>query len=127
MSGDPTAFLLWHQTPGFDPGDNPGRLSLVHLISWYDARIGHPTSPWNDEAFGTRGDVVMGTVSCVYRLLAYMCQANTVVCLMAGAMDAALAGDVEATLFGLYVSGDAGMEQVKTQYAVYVLPLVAVN
>ena len=53
MSGDPTAFLLCHPTLGFDSGDNPGRLGLVHLMIRYDARIGRPASPWDDEAFGT--------------------------------------------------------------------------
>ena len=51
MLGDFTAFLLCHSTLDFDPGNDPGRLSLVHLISRYDARIGRP--PWDDEAFGT--------------------------------------------------------------------------
>ena len=45
ISGDPTTFPLCHPTFGFDPGDNPGRLSLVHSISRYDTRIGRPTSP----------------------------------------------------------------------------------
>ena len=53
MSGEPTAFLLCHSTLGFDPGDDPGRISLVHMISRYDTRIGRPASPWDNEAFGT--------------------------------------------------------------------------
>ena len=42
MSDDPTAFLLCHPTLGFESGDDPGRLGLVHSISRYDARIGRP-------------------------------------------------------------------------------------
>ena len=42
--------------------------------------------------------------------------------LTANAMDSALAGDVDATLFGPYMMGDAEFEQVKTRYAVYVPP-----
>ena len=53
MSGDPTTFLLCHTTLGFDSGDDPGRLGLVHSISRYDARIGRPASPWDDKSFGT--------------------------------------------------------------------------
>ena len=45
ISGDPTEFLLCHLTFGFDPGNNPVRLSLVHSISRYDACIGRPASP----------------------------------------------------------------------------------
>ena len=100
MSGDPTAFLLCHPTLGFDSGDDPGRLGLVHSISRYDARIGRPTSPWDYKAFGTQGDVVMGSVSCVCWLPAYMRQTSTVVALTAGAMDSALARDVDAPLTG---------------------------
>ena len=65
MSGDPTTFLLCHPTLGFESGDDPGRLGLVHSISRYDARIGRPASPWDDKAFETRGNGVMGLVSCV--------------------------------------------------------------
>ena len=122
MSGDPTAFLLCHLTLGFDSGDDPGRLGLVHSISRYDACIDRPASPWDDEAFGTRGDVVMGLVSCVRWLPAYMRQTSTVVALTAGAMDSALAGDVDAPLFGPYTVGDGECEQVKTRYAMYVPP-----
>ena len=53
MSGDPTAFLLCHPTLGFDSDNDPDRLSLVHSISRYDARIGRPAPPWDDKAFGT--------------------------------------------------------------------------
>ena len=96
MSGDPMAFLLCHPTLVFDSGNDPGRLSLVHSIIRYDARIGRPVPPWDEEAFGTRGGVVMGLVSCVRWLLAYMRQTSTVVALIAGAMENALNGDVDA-------------------------------
>ena len=64
----------------------------------------------------------MGTVSCVYWMPTYMRQANTVVALMAGAMDSALTGNVDAPLFGPYMICDAGFKQVKTRYDVYVPP-----
>ena len=38
------------------------------------------------------------------------------------AMDSTLAGDVDATLFGPYMMGDADFEQVNTRYAMYVPP-----
>ena len=120
MSGDPTAFLLCHPTLGFDSGYDPVRLGLVHSISRYDARIGRPASPWDDEAFGTRGGVVMGSVSCVRWLPAYMRQTSTVVALTTGAMGNALTGNVDAPLFVTYVVGDADCEQLNTRYAVYV-------
>ena len=64
----------------------------------------------------------MGLVSCVRWLPAYMRQTSTVVVLTAGAMYSALAGDVEAPLFGPYTVGEEECEQVKTRYAVYVHP-----
>ena len=49
MSGEPTVFLLCHPTLGFDSGNDPGRLGLVNSISRYDACIGRPASPWDDD------------------------------------------------------------------------------
>ena len=64
----------------------------------------------------------MGLVSYVRWLSEYMRQTSTVVALTAGALDSALAGDVDAPLFGTYAMGDAECGQVKTRYAVYVPP-----
>ena len=64
----------------------------------------------------------MVSVSCVRWLQAYMRQTCTLVALTAGAMDSALAGDVDTPLFGPYVAGDTECKQVKTRYAVYVPP-----
>ena len=64
----------------------------------------------------------MGLMSCVRWLLAYMRQTSTVVALAAGAMDSAIAGDVDAPLFGPYTVGDGECEQVKTRHAVYAPP-----
>ena len=92
------------------------------MIIRYDARISCFAYPWDDKAFGTRGNVVMGSVSCFRWLPEYMRQTSTVVALTSGTMDSALAGDVDAPLFGPYVVGDAECEQVKTRYAVYIPP-----
>ena len=64
----------------------------------------------------------MGTVSCVHWLPAYMRKTNTVVALTADAMDSALAGNVDSPLFGPYVIGEVGINQVKIRYAVYIPP-----
>ena len=64
----------------------------------------------------------LGLVSCVRWLPAYMRQTSTVLALTTGAMDSALAGDVDAPLFGTYTVGDGECKQVKTRYAVYALP-----
>ena len=51
-----------------------------------------------------------------------MRQTSTVVALTAGAIDSALAGNVDVPLFGPYTVGNRECEQVKTRYAVYVPP-----
>ena len=51
-----------------------------------------------------------------------MRQIRTVVALTAGAMDSALADDVDAPLFGPYTVGDGERKQVNTRYAVYAPP-----
>ena len=33
QQGDPTAFLLWHTTPGITVDRDPGRFSLLNLVS----------------------------------------------------------------------------------------------
>ena len=67
----------------------------------------------------------MGSVSCVRWLPVYMRQNRTVVVLTADAMESALAGNVDAPLFGTYVMGNIEYEQVNTWYAVFVpTPLV---
>ena len=37
---DPTAFLLWHATPGLTVDRDPGRVSLLHLVSYYTSWMG---------------------------------------------------------------------------------------
>ena len=49
-----------------------------------------------------------------------MHQNSTVVALMAVALDSALAGDVDAALFGPYLMGNVECKQVMTRYALYV-------
>ena len=42
QQGDPTAFLLWHTTPGITVNRDPGRISLLHSVSHYASRMGRP-------------------------------------------------------------------------------------
>ena len=42
QQGDPTAFLLWHGTPGLAADQDPGRISLLHSVSHYASRMGRP-------------------------------------------------------------------------------------
>ena len=42
QQGDPTAFLLWHATPGLAADRDPGRISLLHTVSHYASWMGQP-------------------------------------------------------------------------------------
>ena len=43
QKGYPTAFLLWHATPGLAKDWVPGRISLLHSFSYYASRMGRPS------------------------------------------------------------------------------------
>ena len=62
QQGDPTAFLLWHATPGLTVDPDPGRVSLLHSVSHYASRMGRPPCRWEDETFANWGDATYGTV-----------------------------------------------------------------
>ena len=59
--GDLTAFLWWHATPGLAEDRDPGRISLLHSVSYYASRMGRPSCKWDDGTFANRGDVSYGT------------------------------------------------------------------
>ena len=59
--GDPATFLLWHVTPGLTVDRDPGRVSLLHSVSYYASRMGRPPCCWDDENFANRGNEAYGT------------------------------------------------------------------
>ena len=61
QQGDPTAFLLWHMTPGIAVDRDPGHISFLHLVSYSASRMGRPPCRWDNETFANRGDVTFGT------------------------------------------------------------------
>ena len=54
QKGDPTAFLLWHATPGIAKDCDPGQVSLLHSASHYANRIGRPASRWDNRTFANQ-------------------------------------------------------------------------
>ena len=48
QKGDPTAFLLWHATPGLAEDWDPGRISFLHCVSHYTSRMGRPPCQWDN-------------------------------------------------------------------------------
>ena len=63
QQGDPTAFLLWHATPGLAKDWVPGRISLLHSFSYYASRMGRPPCRWDDGTFANLVDVSYGTAT----------------------------------------------------------------
>ena len=59
--GDNTAFLLWHATLGIAEDCNPGRLLLLHSVSYCESWVGLTASRWDGKTLTNRGDVSYGT------------------------------------------------------------------
>ena len=120
QKGDPTAFLLWHGTPGIMVDWEPGRVSLLHLVIHYASRMGRPPCRWDNETFANRGDVSYGTAPLAQWDPAYLHLAPAVHVPSAAVIDAAIAGDPDLKLLGPYGSGDAGVESIRCLKTVYV-------
>ena len=61
QQGHPTAFFLWHATFGLTEDHDPGRISLLHSVSYYASRMGRPPCMWDEGTFPNYGDVSYGT------------------------------------------------------------------
>ena len=120
QEGDPTAFLLWHVTPGLTVDRDPGRVSLLHLVSYYESWMGRPPCRWDNETFANRGDVAYGTAPLAQWDPAYLHLAPAVLVPSAAAIDAAIAGDPDLNLLGPYRAGDAGVESIRCRNTVHV-------
>ena len=120
QQGDPTAFLLWHATPGLTVDRDPGHISLLHSVSHYESRMGRPLCRWGDETFANRGDVSYGTAPLDQWDPAYLHLAPAVLVPSAAVIDAAISGDPDLKLLGPYGVGDAGVESIRCRKTVYV-------
>ena len=120
QQGDPTAFLLWHATPGLTVDRDLGRISLMHLVSHYANWMGHPPCHWENETFANRGNVTFGTAPLSQWGPAYLHLATAVHVPSAAMIDAAIAGDADLKLLRPYIAGDAGVESVRCRKTVYV-------
>ena len=120
QQGDPTAFLLWHATPGLAKDCDPERVSLLHSISHYTSRMGCPTSKWDDRTFANNGYVSYGTAPLAVWDLTYLQLSPAVYVPNVAAIDTYLDGDPNITLLGPYSAGDAGAEIIHCRQTVYV-------
>ena len=120
QQGDPTAFLLWHETPGLAEDWDPGCVSLLHSVSHCARRMGRPPCKWDDGTFANRGDVSYGTAPLAKWDTTYLQPAPDVHVPSAAAIDMSLSCDVNLTLLGPYRAGDAGVEIIRCRKTVYV-------
>ena len=120
QQGDPTAFLLWHTTPGLMVDRDPGRVSLLHLVSYYASRMGRLPCRWDGETFANRGNVAYGTAPLDQWYPAYLHLALSVLVPSAATINAAIDGDPDLKLLGPYGAGDAGVESIRCHKTVYV-------
>ena len=89
---EPTAFLLWHATPGLAKDRDPSRVPLLHSISHYASRMGRTASKWDDRTFANRGYVSDGTAPLAVWDPTYLHLAPSVYVPIATAIDTSLAG-----------------------------------
>ena len=120
QKGDPTAFLLWHATPGIMVDWDPGRVSLLHLVSHYASQMGRPQCCWDDKTFANRGNVTYGTAPLDQWDPAYLHLAPSVHVPSAAVIDAAIARDPDPKMLGPYGAGDAGVESTHCCKTVYI-------
>ena len=120
QQGDPTAFPLWHAIPGLAEDWDPGRISLLHFVSYYASCMGRPSCKWDNGTFANYGDVSYGTVPLAMWDPTYLHLALDVYVPIAAAIDTSLAGDANIMLLGPYGAGDAGVEIICCRNTVYV-------
>ena len=118
--GDPTAFLLWHATPGLTVYHDPRHFYLLHSVSYHTSWMGRPPCRWYDDTFANRGDVAYGTALLSQWDPAYIPLASAVLVPSAAAIDASIAGDPDLKLLWTYGAGDAGFESICCRKTVYV-------
>ena len=119
QQGEPTAFLLWHATPGLAEDHDPGRVSLIHSVSHYASQMGRPASKWDYRTFANQGDVSYGTAPLAVWDHTYLHLAPAVYVTSAAAIDTFLVGDPNVTLLGPYGAGNAGTEIIHCRKTVY--------
>ena len=120
QQGDPTDFLLWHATPGISKNRDPGRVSLLHSVSYYTSWKGRPASCWENHKFVNRGDVSYVTAPLTVWDTTYLHLAPAIYVPSAATIDTSLSGNPTINLLGPYGAGDAGAEVIRFCKTVYV-------
>ena len=118
--GDPTSFLLWHATPGLAEDRDPGRISLLHSVSYYASRMGRLPCKWDNGTIANHIDVSYGTAPLAVWDPTYLHLAPAVYVPSSAAIDTSLSGNTIITLLGPYGTGGAGVEIIRCLKTVYV-------
>ena len=110
QQGEPTAFLLWHVTPGLAEDWDPGRISLLHSVSYYASRMGRPPCKWDDGTYVNRGDVSYDTAPLAVWDPIYLHLAPAVYVPITAAIDTSLSSNANITLLGLMARETQGLK-----------------
>ena len=98
----------------------PGRISLLHSVSYYASRMGQLSCKWDDGAFANHGNVFYDTAPLAVCDPTYLHLAPAVYVPIAAAIDTYLVGNTNITLLGPYGAGDTGVEIIRCRKTVYV-------
>ena len=125
MEGIPTAHLLWHPTDGvFYEEEYPGQVPPPpHTISQLPTHLIHLTNQWYNHAFKSKDYIVAGTIAVADWDEIYthkICIDQHVYTEVA--IDAALATDLDTLRLVPFNSGDANVDAVRLQRAIYITP-----
>ena len=119
QQGDPTAFLLWHATPGLAKDRYPGRVSLLHSVIHYVSRMGRPPRKWDYGIFSNRGNVSYGTAPLTEWDPTYLHLALAAYVPSAAAINTSLSYIANLTLLGPYRAGNVGVEIIRCRKTLY--------
>ena len=95
---------------------DPGRVSLLHLVSYYAIWMGRPPCHWEDDTFANRGVVDYSTSPLAQWDPTYLHLALAILV----PIEASIAGDPDLKLLGPYGAGDVGVEIIHCRKKVYV-------
>ena len=114
---------------GMSPGEDPGRIVLLHSVSQFVNRRGRPATKWDSKAFASTGDVIAGTVPLANWEPTYLNLLRKPVNVLSSAsIDTPLAAMpypllLAPLLLDPVADSDTGSTAVQVGHTVYVLPL----
>ena len=92
---------------------DPGRVSLLHSVSYNASRMGRPPCRWDDKTVVNCGNIAYGTAPLAQWDPADLHLAPAVLLPIVAAIDASIAGDPDLKLLWTYGAVDVGVESIR--------------